>query len=155
MRNGTNGFNSGQRMKRRTLVKCACAVGVVGLVVSFVFPIFMRATLTTASNACINNLRQIDGAKQQWALQTHSRSNDIPTMGNLQPYLGRGSNGSLPVCPLGGTYTPGRLGKDPTCSIADSSWPNEHVLTGTNTWWTDFKCAWRALLKKHSNASTP
>ena len=144
-----NGFKIETRMKGRTLVKSVCATVGVGLVVVIAFPIFMRARLTTVSNACINNLRQIDGAKQQWALENHSRSNGIPTMANLQPYLGRGTAGSLPVCPLGGTYTAGRLAEDPKCSISDSAWPNDHVLNETNTWWRDFKYAWRAVLNRH------
>ncbi|HEX4121394.1 MAG TPA: hypothetical protein VH619_12305 [Verrucomicrobiae bacterium] len=73
-------------------------------------------------NACINNLRLIDSAKQQWALETRKLNTDIPQVSDLQPYLGRGPNGEMPVCPDGGVYTFGAVGEKPTCSN-----PN-HVL---------------------------
>jgi hypothetical protein len=67
-------------------------------------------------NACINNLRLIDAAKQQWALEYKKQTTDTPTMDDLRPYIGRGPNGELPVCPDGGTYTIGTVGEKPTCS---------------------------------------
>jgi hypothetical protein len=69
------------------------------------------------SSACINNLRQIDGAKQTWVLENHLDSNAIPTWENIRPYLGRGPAGALPTCPQGGIYTLGNLQTAPTCSI--------------------------------------
>ncbi len=75
--------------------------------------------------ACINNLRLIDGAKQQWALENRKRSTDTPTMKDLRPYLGHGPNGDLPVCPAGGVYKIGPVSDPPTCSIPG------HVLSLT------------------------
>ena len=54
----------------------AAALGVFLIVAgAVVLPAFIRARRTSSQNACINNLRQIDGAKQQWALrkQDHQR----------------------------------------------------------------------------------
>ena len=65
-------------------------------------------------NHCINNLRQIDGAKQQWALENHKDTNAIPTIADVAPYL---KNNKFLVCPQGGKYTLGRVDEDPTCSI--------------------------------------
>ena len=67
-------------------------------------------------NACINNLRLFDAAKQQWALEFRKQTTDTPTMDDLKPYLGRGPNGEMPVCPDGGVYTIGTVGERPTCS---------------------------------------
>jgi hypothetical protein len=64
-------------------------------------------------NTCINNLRQIDAAKQQWWLVNNKTDVDVPTAQDLQPYL---KGGVLPVCPSGGTYTIGAVGVPPTCS---------------------------------------
>jgi len=69
-------------------------------------------------NACINNLRLIDAAKQQWALENRKQNTDTPTMDDLRPYLGHGPNGDLPVCPDGGVYTVGTVSEKPTCSIS-------------------------------------
>lgn len=68
-------------------------------------------------NTCINNLRLIDAAKQQWALENKKQSTDTPTMDDLRPYLGRGPNPVLPACPDGGAYTIGTVAEKPTCTI--------------------------------------
>jgi hypothetical protein len=68
-------------------------------------------------NACINNLRLIDASKQQWALEFRKQNTDTPTADDLRPYLGRGPNGELPVCPDHGIYTYGTVREKPTCSV--------------------------------------
>jgi chromosome segregation ATPase len=65
-------------------------------------------------NACINNLRQIEAAKQQWALEKDKTADAIPTVQDLLPYF---KNGVFPVCPSGGVYTIGAVGDLPTCSV--------------------------------------
>ncbi|MDB6020049.1 MAG: polymerase, sigma-24 subunit, subfamily [Pedosphaera sp.] len=66
---------------------------------------------------CINNLRQIDGASQQCALERHLTATNIVTAADIAPYLGHLANPKFPTCPSGGTYTFGSLTNDPTCSI--------------------------------------
>ena len=68
-----------------------------------------------AANACINSLRLIDGAKQQWALENNKRAEAIPTTQDLTPYL---KDNVLPACPSGGKHTIGAVNDLPTCSIA-------------------------------------
>lgn len=70
-------------------------------------------------NACINNLRQIDGAKQQWALENRQTAEAIPTAQDIVPYLRRG----LPPCPMGGRYTLNAMGAPPTCTIPGHALP--------------------------------
>ncbi len=65
-------------------------------------------------NACINNLRQIDGAKQQWQLENHKTDSDTPTSAEVASYL---KNNQFPVCPYGGKYTIGPVNEDPACSV--------------------------------------
>jgi len=68
--------------------------------------------------ACLNNLRQIDGAKATWALDTKAPTNATPTWEVIKPYLGIGTNaGMLPKCPSGGVYTIGNLQIAPTCTV--------------------------------------
>jgi hypothetical protein len=71
-------------------------------------------------NQCINNLRIMDGAKQQWAVENHKSANDIPRIEDVAPFC---KNGVFPKCPQGGTYTIGRVDEDPTCSILDHKLP--------------------------------
>ena len=73
-------------------------------------------------NACINNLRQIDAAKQQWALENGKANGTAVTEADIKPYLGRGG-GEMPKCPAGGKYTIGKVGEPPTCSIAGHALP--------------------------------
>jgi TolA-binding protein len=75
------------------------------------------STAKEKANACINNLRQIDAAKQQWALENSKTADAIPTAKDIAPYLGKDNNGALPVCPAGGTYTINAVNAVPTCSV--------------------------------------
>ena len=75
------------------------------------------ASRRNAASACINNLRLIDSAKQQWALEQRKQATDTPTMDDLRPYLGRGPNGEMPVCPDNGVYVIGAVKEKPTCSV--------------------------------------
>jgi RNA polymerase sigma factor (sigma-70 family) len=65
---------------------------------------------------CVGNLRQIDSAKQQWALENKKQITDTPTMKDLIPYIGQGPGIYMPVCPDGGDYSIGTVGEKPTCS---------------------------------------
>ena len=71
-------------------------------------------------NACINNLRQIDGAKNEWALEKGKKNGDPVTEADIKTYI---QGGKLPVCPGGGKYTIGKVGELPTCSIAGHALP--------------------------------
>lgn len=85
----------------------------------------MPAAATTAAssaevrqrNACINNLRQIDAAKNQWALEQRKKNGDMVTEADITPYIKLDASGNLPKCPAGGKYAIGRVGTTPTCSI--------------------------------------
>jgi hypothetical protein len=115
--NGTEGweaFSNGGQSPTALLVVPAAFV--VGMAAAIAIPNFVKARTTSQQNACINNLRLFDAAKQQWALENKKQSTDTPAMSDLRPYLGRGANGEMPVCPAGGTYTLGTVGEKPTCS---------------------------------------
>ena len=68
---------------------------------------------TRQRNTCINNLRQIDAAKVQWALEKGKPNGTPVTEDDIKPYL---QGGVLPKCPVGGKYTIGKVGETPTCS---------------------------------------
>jgi hypothetical protein len=76
-----------------------------------------EANAVLARNACINNLRQIDAAKQQWALEKNKPAEAIPTLQDIAPYIKLDANGNIPGCPAGGTYTLNAVGELPSCSI--------------------------------------
>ena len=98
-------------------------VAIIGLLAAIAIPNFVRARTTAQTNACINNLRQIDGAKQQWALENKVTSTALPAPTDIQPYMGRGANGTLPACPADSSkgfatsYSMGDVSTAPTCKI--------------------------------------
>jgi len=102
-----------------TLVEIMIVVAIIGLLAAIAIPNFVRARTTSQVNACINNLRQIDGAKQQWALEKNKTGDDVPTEKDLLPYL---KDGVFPTCPDGGTYSINNVDALPTCTVQD------HVL---------------------------
>ncbi len=105
-----------------TLVEIMIVVAIIGLLAAIAIPNFVKARTTSQTNACINNLRQLDGAKQQWALEQKQLPTVTPTSGDIQPYLGRGTTGTYPTCPANGAYTLNDLQTAPTCNVTS------HVL---------------------------
>ncbi len=66
---------------------------------------------------CLNILRQIYYAKQQWALEYNKTADAIPTAQDIASYIKPDANGNIHECPSGGTYTIGAVGEPPSCSI--------------------------------------
>lgn len=79
--------------------------------------------ITKSSNPCINSLRVLDGAKQQWSLENHKTNNEAVTWEDIRPYLGPTGAQQKPVCPEGGIYTLGRVNESPKCSIPSHKLP--------------------------------
>ncbi len=106
------------------LGRCAVAYGdaiivvfLVGAVGSFgAFLFFMdRIPSPPPANWCINHLKQIQGAKMTWAMEEGKSTNDTPTSSDLfgpSRYIAQ-----MPSCGNGGTYTLGKVGDMPQCTI--------------------------------------
>lgn len=92
----------------------AWAIVFIPLLLAIAIPNFVKARDTAIKNTCINNLRQIDAAKNEWALENHKGANDTPTEKDLLQYF---KNNQFPQCPAGGTYTIGQDKEPPTCSV--------------------------------------
>jgi TolA-binding protein len=73
-----------------------------------------RLSPELAANVCINNLRQMDGAKEQWALQNNKPAYTLVSVRDITPYL---HSNNLPACPLGGAYTLNAVGVAPACTV--------------------------------------
>ena len=94
-----------------TLVEIMIVVAIIGLLAAIAIPSFMRARETSQTNTCINNLRLVDGAKQQWALENNKTGSDTPAQADIDLYL------KVPgvECPLGGTYNINDVEHNPDC----------------------------------------
>ena len=116
-----------------TLVEIMIVVAIIGLLAAIAIPNFIKARETARKNTCINNLRLIDGAIQQWALENGKNSTDPASkLSSLTTYLGRGGtgviNGTDPgavKCPSSGTYKGTTVNAKPTCSKSTAL---NHVL---------------------------
>ena len=109
-----------------TLVEIMIVVAIIGLLAAIAIPNFVKARITSQQNACINNLRQYDGAVQQWALENKKQSSDNYALNSLKPYIKLDSGGNLPACPAGGTYASGgNVTNSPTCTLSTASAPHK------------------------------
>ena len=111
-----------------TLVEIMIVVAIIGLLAAIAIPAFMKNREEAQSNACVNNLRMIDAAKEQAAMLL-GWTNDHPAtadadVSNIYSYVRGGTN---VTCPAGGTYTVQPIGALPTCSLADTNDTNPRL----------------------------
>jgi len=109
-----------------TLVEIMIVVAIIGLLATIAIPNFVQARTTAQQNACVNSLRLMSGAVDQWALEQNVSNGTTIVMADVTPYL-KGSN--APICPTGGTYSfPGSVGSGfpVACSTAahTTAWTN-------------------------------
>jgi hypothetical protein len=112
--NGTQSFSK---------VALVPVVVLPAMLAAIAVPNFVKARQTSQENVCINNLRQIDAAKNQWALEKGKKDGDVPTEEDLKPYIHVPRGKSFLTCPAGGTYTINPIGTPPTCSIPNHALP--------------------------------
>jgi len=113
-----------------TLVEIMIVVAIIGLLAAIAIPNFVRARASSQASACINNLRQIDAAVNQFALERGKKTGDSITYpGDLTPYIKLNANNSIPPCPAGGSYAVGTLGATPqeNCNLGSTVTPS-HIL---------------------------
>jgi prepilin-type N-terminal cleavage/methylation domain-containing protein len=109
-----------------TLVEIMIVVALIGLLAGIAAPNIVRARTRSQVNACISNLRQIDGASQQWGLENLQPANAVVTFTDIQPYLR-----SAIVCPSAGvgatfatSYALTTISNKPACKVL----PAAHIL---------------------------
>jgi len=98
-----------------TLVELMIVVSIIGMLLAIAAPSFVHARENARAKSCQENLKQIESAKERWAMDNHRDRTDTPTMTELAiPGL---YMRNTPFCPGGGDYTVGRLDQIPTCSL--------------------------------------
>jgi len=113
-----------------TLTEIMIVVAIIGLLAAIAFPSFLHARTNSQATACINNLRQIESAVQQVAIEKGKHVGDVVAYpDDVTPYIKLNSEGSVPGCPAGGTYSLATVGTIPQaiCSLGNSVTP-AHIL---------------------------
>jgi prepilin-type N-terminal cleavage/methylation domain-containing protein len=105
-----------------TLVEIMIVVAIIGLLAAIAIPNFVKARQSSQKNACIANMKQIDGAKASWALEQKKNNTDTPGTGDL--YGTTNYIRDEPKCPGGGSYGINQVDAKPTCSLSTTG----HVL---------------------------
>ena len=108
-----------------TLVEILIVVAVIGLLISIAIPNFAKTRKVAQANICVENLMQIEAAKQIWALEKGKASGDPVEESDLigaTLYIKK-----QPQCPSGGTYDFNVIGTNALCSIGVSETP-PHAL---------------------------
>src|SRR5215203_1558655 len=98
-----------------TLVEIMIVVAIIGLLAAIAIPNFIKAREASQKNACIANLRQMDGAKNTWALEEKKTSTAAPT--DAQIFGATLYIRDKPSCPANGTYTLLTVADKPTCTL--------------------------------------
>jgi len=112
------------RKNRRgfTLIEIMIVVLIIGILLAIAVPNFIQARNSSRTQSCISNLKQIDAAKQQWAMDTRQGGGVTPAQADLLGTYIKGA--TFPQCPAGAAaYVINAVDTDPTC-------PNDpaHVL---------------------------
>ena len=116
--------------KKSLLVKVTFAVVIIGLfaaVFLYLLTPNYDSRSTRPDKVCIINLREIDAAKNEWALENGKTNGAVCTENDINPYIKLDAKGNLARCPMGGIYTIGKVGEPPTCSLGTTVDP-PHVL---------------------------
>jgi len=117
------------RMQRRrrgfTLVEILIVILIIGMLLAIAVPQFFKSREGAYARSCQSNLKQIQGAKERWAMENSRGATDTPDWPDLvSNYIKK-----QPVCPASGTYTIGSMDEIPVCDIGGvrGEW-NAHVL---------------------------
>ena len=99
-----------------TLVEIMIVVAIIGLLAAIAIPNFIKAREASQKNACIANLKQIEGAKATWAMENKKISTSTPVNADL--YGATAYIRDEPQCPAAGTYALLAVDTKATCTVA-------------------------------------
>jgi prepilin-type N-terminal cleavage/methylation domain-containing protein len=104
-----------------TLIEIMVVTFIIGLLAALAIPAFLKARAEAQKNLCIDNLRVIEGAKEQWALMNNKAQGQEVDKAEVDSLIKE----TVPVCPADGDYAYNVIGEDPTCSLGAAQ---GHVL---------------------------
>jgi prepilin-type N-terminal cleavage/methylation domain-containing protein len=111
-----------------TLIEIMIVVLIIGILLAIAVPNFVKARESSRTKACVANLKQIQSAKEQWAMDKRQPGTASPTAGDL---FGAGNyipgDAAGPVCPANNSaYNINNVDTNPDCTYAATN--SEHAL---------------------------
>jgi competence protein ComGC len=116
--NASGGFLSGDGLALAGLITGYIAIAAIlpiGLLASIAVPNFVNARKQAQFQACIGNLKAIEGAKAAWELDNKKSAEDTPSDDDLfgsEKYIR-----DKPSCAAGGSYSLNPVKRKPSCSV--------------------------------------
>lgn len=118
-------MNRNRRRSGFTLIEVMIIIMIIVILMEIAVPNFIMARTTSQRSSCMNNLKQIDAAKEEWAMDNRAPAGAAVNMTDIAGVYIRGA-ATGPVCPGGGSYKLNPVGNEPECSL--SAGPAFHVL---------------------------
>ena len=104
------------RKRGFTLIEILIVVAILGILISMAFPNYVKSRTNAQKQVCIENLAQIESAKQIWGVENGKTNGDAPADADL---FGTDRYMKMkPRCPGGGTYDLTAVGANATCTVS-------------------------------------
>jgi prepilin-type N-terminal cleavage/methylation domain-containing protein len=104
-------MNGIKKTRGFTLVEIMIVVLIIGILMAIAVPQFIKARSSSRQKTVISNLRQIDGAKERWAMETGRVSGAACASADLTPDYIKTFPDNTPVT---GVYNPNAVGTEPS-----------------------------------------
>ena len=119
------------RKKGFTLVEIMIVVAIIGLLAAIAIPNFMKSRTASQATTCLNNLRQIDHAKEQWASQVGAAQGAAVDRAEVNEFIAQGE----PGCPVRNSrpYEYTVIGVHPLCHYEQDAWNDSAVWHALRT----------------------
>jgi prepilin-type N-terminal cleavage/methylation domain-containing protein len=126
-------LNRNQSRRAFTLVEIMIVVAIIALLAAIAVPGFLRARKRSQASRILNDLRMIDSAVDQYAIETNRKTGDAVAVVDWTNYLKKGSslyNSGKSL--LGTDYGPQTVDTIPTVPSADLAVLSD--VAGTGFW---------------------
>jgi prepilin-type N-terminal cleavage/methylation domain-containing protein len=120
--------------KAFTLIEIMIVVLIIGVLLAIATPNFVRSRAASRQKACISNLRAIQSATEQWAIDTKKKNGEYVVQSQLiGPTLYMKTEPKCPSTGLGYYYM--YVGQNPLCwkNTAPDAAGINHKLASTDT----------------------